>query len=119
MTDLDKVKALIDAGEKIEEQCHKVIDDQLHHLCHDDIGEIFYPVEEGKEYGDFYVASLNGRKALSNTIERYERMEQALRSCLEYFDQRADADCDQDGYIPNEEMRLQIEVQQALAEKKG
>ena len=29
-----------------------------------------------------------------------------LEEVWEYFDNRADADCDQDGFIPNEEMRL-------------
>ncbi len=33
-----------------------------------------------------------------------------LAECEEYFDQRADADCDQDGFIPNEEMKLLSEV---------
>lgn len=38
----------------------------------------------------------------------------ALRECEEYFDQRADADCDQDGFIPNEEMKLLQVVRDAL-----
>lgn len=38
----------------------------------------------------------------------------ALQECEEYFDQRADADCDQDGYIPNEEMKLLTLVRDAL-----
>lgn len=34
--------------------------------------------------------------------------------CEEYFDNRADADCDQDGFIPNEEMKLLQVVREAL-----
>lgn len=39
---------------------------------------------------------------------------EALIECEEYFDDRADADCDQDGYIPNKEMRLLNTVREAL-----
>lgn len=39
----------------------------------------------------------------------------ALMECEAYFDQRADADCDQDGFIPNEEMKLLAEVRNAIA----
>lgn len=37
----------------------------------------------------------------------------------EYLDKRADADCDQDGYIPNEEMRLLSQVREILAKATG
>ncbi|ASS55868.1 hypothetical protein [Rhizobium leguminosarum] len=43
----------------------------------------------------------------SDTIE-------ALEACEQYFDNRADADCDQDGFIPNEEMIILSKVQSAL-----
>lgn len=33
----------------------------------------------------------------------------------EYLEARMDADCDQDGFIPNEEMKLLIELRAALA----
>lgn len=39
---------------------------------------------------------------------------EALDACEDYFDNRADADCDQDGYIPNEEMKLLQVVRGAL-----
>ena len=39
---------------------------------------------------------------------------EALQECEEYFDNRADADCDQDGYVPNKEMRLLQVVRDAL-----
>lgn len=39
---------------------------------------------------------------------------EALQECEDYFDNRADADCDQDGYIPNKEMLLLQVVREAL-----
>ena len=42
------------------------------------------------------------------------KLEAALNECAEYFNQRSDADCDQDGFIPNEEMRLLTEIEEAL-----
>lgn len=38
----------------------------------------------------------------------------ALDAAEEYFDRRQDADCDQDGFVPNEEMRLLSVVSSAL-----
>ena len=38
--------------------------------------------------------------------------------CEEYFDNRSDADCDQDGFIPNEEMKRLQGVRDALAAAK-
>jgi hypothetical protein len=40
---------------------------------------------------------------------------EALQQCEDYFDNKADADCDQDGFIPNDEMRLLSAVREALA----
>lgn len=31
-------------------------------------------------------------------------MAEVLEECEDYFDNRSDADCDQDGFIPNKEM---------------
>lgn len=39
-----------------------------------------------------------------------------LIDCLEYFEAREDADCDSDGFIPNEEMALASRIKQALGE---
>ena len=44
---------------------------------------------------------------------------EALAECEDYFDQRADADCDQDGFIPNKEMRLLSLVREAIAKAEG
>jgi hypothetical protein len=38
---------------------------------------------------------------------------EVLNECWEYFDNRADADCDQDGFIPNAEMRLKSRCDEA------
>lgn len=46
--------------------------------------------------------------------ERDEARE-ALIECEGYFDNRADADCDQDGFVPNKEMRLLAVVREAIA----
>jgi hypothetical protein len=52
----------------------------------------------------FIVTSANAHAALL----------EALTECEEYFDNRADADCDQDGFIPNKEMELLHVVRTAL-----
>lgn len=43
----------------------------------------------------------------------------ALEQARDYFDNRADADCDQDGFIPNQEMRLLSEIDAALKLAEG
>lgn len=40
---------------------------------------------------------------------------EAMDVCGDYFDNRADADCDQDGYVPNDEMRVLTIVRITLA----
>ena len=53
------------------------------------------------------------RKAAEGIIAE---MTDALEECGEYFDNRADADFNtEDGFIPNEEMRLLSVVKEALA----
>lgn len=58
-----------------------------------------------------------GIAELANLRRQIARMTAALQECAEYFEDRADADCDQDGYIPNEEMKLLGEVREALGER--
>ncbi|MGN7750601.1 hypothetical protein [Sinorhizobium sp. 22678] len=58
----------------------------------------------GDETAAIVVRAVNGRADLIA----------ALQECEDYFDNRADADCDQDGYIPNEEMKLLQVVREAL-----
>ena len=45
------------------------------------------------------------------------RLREALEECEEYFDNRADADCDQDGFIPNDEMKRLTTVRTALGKQ--
>lgn len=40
---------------------------------------------------------------------------EVLHECEAYFDNRADADCDQDGFIPNKEMTLLSRVRGAIS----
>jgi len=42
----------------------------------------------------------------------------ALQECADYFENRADADCDQDGFIPNKEMQMLDVCKRALGEAK-
>ena len=47
-------------------------------------------------------------------VNAHADMLAALHACAEYFDSRADADCDDRGPIANEEMRLLNEVEDAI-----
>lgn len=42
-----------------------------------------------------------------------------LTQCEDYFDNRADADMDQNGYLPNEEMRMLAAIREVLAKAEG
>jgi hypothetical protein len=72
-------------------------------------------------------AVLSERRAVEATRQRDEALDalkaseerglaavEVLEQCEAYFDNRADADCDQDGFIPNKEMRLLSVVRTAL-----
>lgn len=45
---------------------------------------------------------------------RIEQLENLLSDLLDYFEQRADADCDQDGFVANEEMRIMMRIEEEL-----
>ena len=51
---------------------------------------------------------------LAKQQRQITRMTSALNECAEYFEPRQDADHDGDHFIANEEMRLLIEVNEAL-----
>jgi hypothetical protein len=51
---------------------------------------------------------------LKAAYERIKELEYLLADLDEYFDGRADADCDQDGFIPNEEMKLLSQIRELL-----
>jgi hypothetical protein len=48
------------------------------------------------------------------TMRVYKELEQLLCDLEEYFDGRADADCDQDGFIPNEAMKFLTRIREIL-----
>lgn len=50
-------------------------------------------------------------------IHQILKDQEALREAREYFDDLYDADCDQDGFIPNKEMTLLVEIEAALLPK--
>lgn len=51
---------------------------------------------------------------LADAVKREEQLKNLLLELLDYFDQRADCDCDQDGFIPNEEMRIMMRIEEEL-----
>lgn len=51
---------------------------------------------------------------LKAAYEHIKELEYLLSDLDDYFDDRADADCDQDGYIPNEEMKLLTRIRELL-----
>lgn len=71
--------------------------------------------DEEFKVADFIVTAVNAydkQRALIKTLTA------ALDECEDYFDNRADADCDQDGFIPNNEMQRLTTVRDALAAAK-
>lgn len=51
---------------------------------------------------------------LAEARSENEKLREMLEECSDYFDNRADADCDQDGFIPNREMEILSKVKSAL-----
>lgn len=80
--------------------------------------------------GNKYIATISRLDGSEDLPERWPSPEEAkgnaslivaapdllavLKEVEAYLDDRADADCDQDGYIPNAEMRLLVEVTKAI-----
>jgi len=63
---------------------------------------------------DYEARILSALTPAPDLASENERLMAALLECDEYFDNRADADCDQDGYIPNDEMKMLTVVRAAL-----
>lgn len=59
------------------------------------------------DYIDEVIAAAENNVGAEHVIE-------VLEDCKDYFDNRSDADCDQDGFVPNKEMDLLSKVQSAL-----
>lgn len=58
---------------------------------------------------------VDARKAdLAKLVAERDNYRDALEECLDWFKDRYDADCDQDGYIPNEEMKMGMMVDELL-----
>lgn len=51
---------------------------------------------------------------LCQAERRHEQLKNLLLEVLDYLDGRADCDCDQDGFVPNEEMRLLCRIEAEL-----
>lgn len=51
---------------------------------------------------------------LKACYSRIATLESTLTECREYFEERADADCDQDGFIPNMEMKIMVEIDEVM-----
>jgi len=51
---------------------------------------------------------------LADANRRCEQLENLLLDLREYFEQRADADCDDRGFVANEEMRILMRIEQEL-----
>jgi hypothetical protein len=69
----------------------------------------------GKFVGDTAPAKDARAEELRAAYQRIAELESALGECRDYFDDRADADCDQDGFIPNEEMRMMTAIDEVLS----
>lgn len=63
------------------------------------------------DMAEAFCASEIARKKSDSSVSA---MHAALVECEEYFDNRADADCDLDGFIPNKEMQILSVVKEAL-----
>ena len=57
-------------------------------------------------------------RAQTRPVWHVDDLLNTLREVEEFLDQRADADCDVTGYIPNPEMRLLTKVRAAIARAK-
>jgi hypothetical protein len=51
---------------------------------------------------------------LADAERRIEQLSNLLGDLREYFDQRADADHDGDGFVANEEMRIMMRIDEEL-----
>ena len=60
--------------------------------------------------------SINNDLEIKNKYDSImiDRMFRALNLVVDYLEDRIDADCDQDGFIPNDEMKLKNSIEYAL-----
>ena len=75
-----------------------------------------YPLAIVSQYGGEHKKQSD---ANAHLIAVAPLMYETLKELREYFDGRSDADCDQDGYIPNQEMTILASIDQLLNKAKG
>jgi hypothetical protein len=77
--------------------------------------------EPGKSALSIAVVTQHEPNARANArlISAAPDMLDALEQCAEYFDKFADADHDQDGFVPNEAMQMLTLVMNAIAKVEG
>ena len=51
---------------------------------------------------------------MTDDQRRIEQLENLLHDLRDYFDQRADADCDDRGFVANEEMRIVMRIDEEV-----
>lgn len=56
----------------------------------------------------------DAQKDIAALMNEIQELKYVLADCADYFDNRADADCDQDGFIPNAEMILLMAIKEVL-----
>lgn len=71
----------------------------------------YYSEYDYEERGD---ALHEANREIERVRKHLDAMEDLLLDLRDYFDQRADADCDQDGFIPNEEMSIMLRIDEVL-----
>ena len=84
----------------------------------DTIYAIAYPFCEWAPSKDSarYLSDKNCKSPFATYYRKseYDKLKNLLIDLEDYFDNLADADMDQDGYIPNEEMRMLVAIREVL-----
>lgn len=60
--------------------------------------------------GEGFLVSIGDAISNSPMVDFYEKIEETLEECDEYFDNKSDADCDEGVFIPNKEMELLVRI---------
>lgn len=66
------------------------------------------------EFKENFVSNWNRRAVRPLSATAAPDATELLEECLEYFESRADTDCDQDGFLPNEEMSMASRIKESL-----
>jgi len=62
-----------------------------------------------------YASPLDEARAEIRTLQdENDKLINALQECLDWFEDRQDADCDETGFIPNEEMKMAAMLKEIL-----